>query len=125
MDQLYCRRNVDLSHFSSVVTLKEKISLVIRRYFTDYAQNIPENATEIAYRSMVRDNQVDFGRLDEPFQEEIINSVSQSKSAQEEIRKQVKIESPDSGIIEKNKDSISRNYAQRTYVERLGKIYHS
>ena len=125
LDQLYGRLNVDLSHFSSVVTLKEKISLVIRRYFTDYAQNIPENATEIAYRSMVRDNQVDFGRLDESFQEEIINSVSQSKSAQEEIRKQVKIENPDSGIIEKNKDSISRNYAQRTYVERLGKIYHS
>ena len=125
LNQLYGRLNIDLSHFSSVVTLKQKISLVIRRYFTDYAQNIPENATEIAYRSMVRDNQVDFGRLDEPFQKEIINSVSQSKSAQEDIRKQVKIEIPDSGIIEKNKDSIYSNYAQKTYAERLEKIYQS
>ena len=125
LNNLYERLDIDLSHFPSVETLRQKISFVIEKYFRNYGQSIPGNATEIAYRSMIQDNQIDFGRLDECGQKEIISSVLKSKTAQEQIRNQVKINNTDSGIIERNRESISRNFSQNTYIEKLGNIYDS
>jgi replication initiation and membrane attachment protein DnaB len=106
-------------------TLKLKISATLKQFFTDYRQGIPKDATETAYRSIVQDGQIDFGRLDEAFQEEIILSISKSKHAQGDIQSQINLDKLDSKIIQKNKESIIEKFAQDTYVKKLNIIYAS
>jgi replication initiation and membrane attachment protein DnaB len=122
---LYERLNIDLKHLVNKETLKLKISATLKQFFTDYRQGIPKDATEIAYRSIVQDNQIDFGRLDEALQEEIILSISKSKSAQSDVRLQINLERLDSKIIQTNKESIIEKFAQETYVKKLNFIYES
>jgi len=84
---------------------------------------MPSNATDIAYQSMVQNDQIDFGRLDEVLQEEIILSISKSTEARDEIRSQVNLERVDSEIILKNKESINENFAPKSYTTKLKHIY--
>jgi len=122
---LYERLNIDLKHLVNKETLKLKISATLEQFFTDYRQGIPKDATEIAYRSIVQDDKIDFGRLDEALQEEIILSISKSKSAQGDVQSQINLERLDSKIIQKNKESVIEKFAQETYVKKLNFIYES
>ena len=125
LDGLYERLNIDLKHLVNKETLKLKISATLKQFFTDYRQDLLKGATEIAYRSIVQDNQIDFGRLDEALQEEIILSISKSKRAQSDVRSQINLERLDSKIIQKNKESIIEKFAEETYVKKLNFIYES
>ena len=125
LDGLYERLNIDLNHLVNKEKLKLKISATLKQFFTDYRQGIPKDATETAYRSIVQDGQIDFGRLDEAFQEEIILSISKSKHAQGDIQSQINLDKLDSKIIQKNKESIIEKFAQDTYVKKLNIIYAS
>ncbi len=125
LDGLYERLNIDLNHLVNKETLKLKISATLKQFFTDYRQGIPKDATETAYRSIVQDGQIDFGRLDEAFQEEIILSISKSKHAQGDVQSQINLDKLDSKIIQKNKESIIEKFAQETYVKKLNIIYAS
>ena len=124
LEGLYERLNIDLQHLQNKEVLKFKINTVLKKLFTDYRQAIPKDATKIAYQSMVQGNRIDFGRLDEGLQEEIILSTSKSKSIQDDIRCQIKLEKLDPKIIQKNKESIIGNFAQENYVKKLNGIYN-
>lgn len=123
LNHLYQRININLKHLQNKGSLKSKIQTALEKFFLEYRQEMPSNATEIAYRSMVQNDQVDFGRLDEVLQEEIILSISKSTEARQEIRSQVKLEKIDLKIIQKNKESITENFAQKSYTTKLKHIY--
>ena len=129
LNHLYQRLNINLEHLQNKGSMKSKIQTILEKFFLEYRREIPSNAAEIAYQSMVQNDQVDFGRLDEALQEEIILSISKSTMARDEIRSQVKLERIDSKIILKNKESITENFAQKSYTTKLkliyGKVLHS
>ena len=123
LNHLYHRLNINLEHLHDKGALKSKIQTVLEHFFLEYGQEMPNNATETAYRSIVQNDQVDFGRLDEALQEEIILSISKSTQAREEIRSQVRLEKIDPKIIPTNKESICENFAQKSYTTKLKLIY--
>ena len=123
LNHLYQRININLEHLQNKGSLTSKIQTTLEKFFLEYQQEMPSNATDIAYQSMVQNDQVDFGRLDEVLQEEIILSISKSTEARDEIRSQVKLERIDSEIILKNKESINENFAPKSYTTKLKHIY--
>lgn len=123
LNHLYQRININLEHLKNKGSIKSKIQTILEKFFLEYRQEIPSNAAEIAYQSMVQNDQIDFGRLDEALQEEIILSIAKSTMARDEIRSQVKLERIDSKIILKNKESITENFAQKSYTTKLKLIY--
>ena len=72
LDNLYTRINIDTKHLSSREHLKPKINSALIKYFSEYGEKLPKHATELAYQSIVQEAGIDFGRLDESFQQEII-----------------------------------------------------
>lgn len=123
LNHLYQRININLEHLQNKGSLTSKIQTTLENFFLEYQQEMPSNATDIAYQSMVQNDQVDFGRLDEVLQEEIILSISKSTVARDEIRSQVKLERIDPEIILKNKESINENFAPKSYTTKLKHIY--
>ncbi len=123
LDNLYNRIDIDTQHLTSRKFLKSKINSVLVKYFSDYGKKLPVHATEIAYKSMVNEKGVDFGRLDETCQEEIISSVLKSKTSKELIQKQINLQEIDSKLIQKNKQAVLKNFSQKAYNHKLNSIY--
>ena len=125
LEYLYNRIDIDLKHLSSSELLKPKINSALIKYFFDYGKKLPEHATELAYRNIVQETGVDFGRLDESFQEEIICSVLNSKVSQVSIQKQVRLGRIDQKVIQENKKSVLDNFGQESYAKKVNRIYDS
>ncbi|MBT4770142.1 MAG: hypothetical protein HOO00_06405, partial [Rhodospirillaceae bacterium] len=73
--------------------------------------------------SIVNDNLVDFGRLDEPLQEELISAVIESDQAKESIRDQSSIECLPPAQIEENAKAVQENFSMHAYGNKLIGIY--
>ena len=123
LNNLYTRINIDTKHLSGRELLKPKINSALIKYFSDYGEKLPKHATELAYQSIVQEAGIDFGRLDESFQQEIICSVQKSKTAQEYIQNQVNLETPDINLIQDNKKAVLKNFDQQTYAKKVKVIY--
>ena len=69
------------------------------------------------------DNLVDFGRLDEPLQEELISAVIESDQAKESIRDQSSIDRLPPVQIEENAKAVRENFSMQAYGNKLFGIY--
>ena len=123
LNNLYTRIDIDPKHLPSKELLKPRIDSALIKYFSDYGKKLPKHATELAYQSIVQETGIDFGRLDESFQQEIICSVLKSKTAQESIQNQVGIENRNINLIQENKKAVMKNFDQQTYAEKVKMIY--
>ena len=75
------------------------------------------NADEIAYNSIVINKCLDFGRVDELTQEEIINSVCRSVSSATEIKDQIDLELSAHLRIDQNCTSVIQNFFKSIYSQ--------
>ena len=76
-----------------------------------------------AYESMVRNGRVDFGRLNESLQKQIIKRVCHSPSQIELIRAQVDLNTIGKEQVSSNHEAVSRNFALKNYGEKVLGIY--
>ncbi|MEK9983426.1 MAG: hypothetical protein VW879_01670, partial [Opitutae bacterium] len=81
-------------------------------------KNLPEGATETALDSILVEGKLDFGRLDEHDQLQIIRKASKSPEALPKLPK-----SP--AIIEKQANHVTENYNLPIYAKRLESIYQT
>jgi hypothetical protein len=125
LNHLYNRLDVDIKHLRSEEFLKPKITASLKKFFSDYGKELPSNSTDIAYHSIVKNGTLDFGRIDESSQMEIIDSVLKSPNAQKNIQLQIKTEKPNENIISKNQKNISKYFSQKAYTDKLQFIYNS
>ena len=86
-------------------------------------KNSTDQAVQEAYDSIVSDNLVDFGRLDEPLQEELISAVIESDQAKESIRDQSSIDRLPPVQIEENARAVRENFSMQAYGNKLFGIY--
>lgn len=125
LNHLYNRLDVDIKHLRSEEFLKPKITASLKKFFSDYGKELPSNSTDIAYHSIVKNGTLDFGRIDESSQMEIIDSVLKSPNAQKNIQLQIKTEKPNENIISKNQKNVSKYFSQKVYTDKLQFIYNS
>ena len=123
LNHMYNKIEIDLKHLKNSGVLKSKIKSVLNKFFSDYGQELPKNAEKIAYNSIVKNNMLDFGKVDELMQEEIILSVRKSEAAKIEIQNQAKIGESKTNILAENKNAVQENFSLNSYREKLFKIY--
>ena len=123
LTNLYERLEVDLALLSQPSELHPRIASVLSKFFLDYGVEEPAGSSQIAYDSLVRNNRVDFGRLDEGLQEELILAATGSGEIRKSIRSQAKIERLDSSLIEKNAGSVRKRFSLSAYGTKLAGIY--
>ena len=120
---LYDRLPIPLDCIPSVSQVKATIQSALAQFYLDYQEELPEDGTEIAFQSMVENDCIDFGRLDERNQRGIIRSVAQSPELQQGIQKHSGLEVLSGEIIDRNRQAVTEQFSLSSYAERTLNIY--
>jgi glycosyltransferase involved in cell wall biosynthesis len=120
---LYDRLPIPLDCIPSVSQVKATIQSALTQFYLDYQEELPEDGTEIAFQSMVENDCIDFGRLDERNQRGIIRSVAQSPELQQGIQKHSGLEVLSGEIIDRNRQAVTEQFSLSSYAERTLNIY--
>jgi len=123
LSNLYERLPIPLDCIPSVTELKETIQSALEKFYLSYQQDLPENGTELAFESMVENDSIDFGRLDESNQQAIIRTVSQSSDLQQGIQRHAGLKVLDNDIIDRNRHAVAEQFSLSSYADRTLKIY--
>ena len=104
--------------------LRSRITSELDKYLIQYGRNTKPEYAERALSSMVINDRVDFGRLDEEFQEVVIRKVSGSSSARREIGPAL-LESGffSQSVVESNQEIVRCAFSLDNYGDRLERIY--
>ena len=81
------------------------------------------DSAERAWEDAVADGRMDFGRLDEPAQAQVIRRLHGSPSARSELGRPPLAAPADAGLIAANRAVIASHYSVQRYGERLAAIY--
>lgn len=97
-------------------TLREVIRQRLRKLYRDYEIAEPPDASERAWRTMTRGDAIDFGRLDEAMQGDVLR---------EAVRRGFpgRLE-PDAGMIKHNAAVVRERLCPARYAARLGEVYN-
>jgi len=124
LSDLYERLEVPVNWIGAAA-LRERIRTALEKYMQAYGRscNTPDDVDR-AFCAFVSDDRVDFGRLDEPFQERIIEQLSKSASDRKQLRPRSlgPLDGPRSKI-EPNRQAVLKRFSLQDYGERLAEIY--
>ena len=123
LSNLYERLPIPLDCIPSVTELKETIQSALEKFYLSYRQDLPEDGTELAFKSMVENDSIDFGRLDESNQQAIIRTVSHSPDLQQGIQRHAGLEVLDNDTIDRNRHAVAEQFSLSSYADRTLKIY--
>ena len=123
LSNLYERLPIPLDCIPSVTELKETIQSALEKFYLSYQQDLPGDGTELAFESMVENDSIDFGRLDESKQQAIIRTVSHSPDLQQGIQRHAGLEVLDNDIIDRNRHAVAEQFSLSSYADRTLKIY--
>lgn len=120
LDNLYStlpvpEKLIDLSALTSAI---EKS---LQHIYFSYQIPIPRDATKRALQSMRAENFIDFGRLNEPFQSEVIRKAPWSPQLKEKVTESLQPTDPER--IESNASAVVKNFGLPAYGTQLLAIY--
>ena len=123
LDHLYERIEVDLELIGKEENFISLINQSLRQFYSDYGEIQPVNSSQLAIESMVKNGYIDFGRLNESMQKEVLNKIKTSSIVRTELREQITLDLPNKERFKKNKESIVENFSLKSYGTRLQNIY--
>lgn len=104
--------------------LKQNMLSGLQRSYDAYQYEFKPEYAETAYRAAVRDNLIDFGRLDEKNQEIAINNILHSRELKNFLsRYNPSFSTKITDIITNNKSIITEKYNEHVYADRLVDVY--
>ena len=118
---LYDRLDVPLEWIGAHV-LEKKIRAARQVFLAAYGRRPAVDDCERVVAAWVHDRQVDFGRLDEPLQESIIDRVVASDAARRQISVRC-LQSSSACCVAGNGDAVRRSFGLEAYGQRLEAIY--
>jgi glycosyltransferase involved in cell wall biosynthesis len=123
LDGLYTRLEVPMD-WVGWETLEAKAREGLERMLGAYGRSPREEHVTRCLNTWVRDRHVDFGRLDEPLQQQVIRRVAGSQGAGAELRPARLAQDQDwEGRIQRNRAVVQEDYCLARYGERLLEIY--
>ena len=122
LDHMYSRMNLPLDLLPEQ-EIESRITSALKKLYADYERPLPEKALDMAQNSICRDEQIDFGRLNEPFQEILVSIVADSPDLAGGIRAQANLGILSNKTLEANCSAVRKNFSQHAYAERLWTVY--
>jgi glycosyltransferase involved in cell wall biosynthesis len=105
--------------------LKSKIRKQLSISFDSYGLTAKDADFEKAFKGAVKDDKIDFGKLDEELQKEAILSALKNRDKLKEIIKSpIKAVDAQDNIIKSNKKNIQSCYSIEKYTEKLLSVYN-
>lgn len=123
LNHLYERVETDMSLLSDPNSLPKLLERALSAFYHNYGKTPPEHAVRQAYDSMIDQGRIDFGRINESLQKEILRNLVSSPNELEDLRKQLRMTPPGKDLVAKNKESVIKNFGLEAYAERLFKLY--
>jgi len=123
LDALYKRLEVPLAWLDQEA-LRDRIATGLRRYLGAYGREPAAEARERVWAASVNEGRVDFGRLDEELQREVIRRVVGAPESHCEVRPGgLPSQVGSSELITRNRRAILESFGLDTYGERLAGLY--
>jgi hypothetical protein len=123
LPHLYERLEVPVEWLGQDV-LEQRARQGLERTWSAYGRSLHADDLQRALRAWIQDRQVDFGRLDEALQEQVIRTLVKSPAARQQL---VPAQLPDPGaelgLTGKNREAILANYGLEQYGPRLLELY--
>ncbi len=120
---LYERLDVSVDLLNDSSELRSAIENSMHRFYSAYEVALSSHAVEQAQNEIIRDDFVDFGRLDENFQRQILVNLLHSEEQRSNLRNAFPLRLPSSSEISKNKTVVEKKFSQLEYGHRLHAIY--
>ena len=125
LSNLYQRLDVPLEWIGEE-TLRDKIGSALERHFRSYGKELQTDDVDKAFAAFVRDDFVDFGRLDEPLQERVIERLIASPNDKKlMIPSALEIPSAAQEQVERNRQIVQLEFSLEHYGASLMDIYKS
>lgn len=123
LSSLYDRVDVPIEWIGEEVFRRE-LSHHLAISFGAYGRELPGDAVERAFHSAVRNGRADFGRLNEPMQQAIIERVCKEQGARSEISPDgIEDRVPAEETVAQNAEIIAREFSLSRYRSRLMRTY--
>ncbi len=123
LSHLYTRVDIPLQWLGQS-RLRKRVAEGLQQYRSRYGAKTSDDDIERAWNSMVRQDMVDFGRLDEPLQEEVIRQVDRGMEATAHIEPpRPGNRSRASASVKDNRRVVQENFNSRVYGRRLLELY--
>ena len=122
LDHLYSRMELPLDLLPGQ-EIESRIASALKKLYADYERPLPEKALDMAQSSICQNGKIDFGRLDEPFQEMLVSIVADSTDLAGEIRAQANLGNLSNKTLAANFSAVRKNFSQHAYAERLWTVY--
>ena len=124
LDSLYGKLPVPLAWIGANV-VRARIESAMRSMLLSYGRELGEETLTRAYEAAVEGMYVDFGRLDENLQEEVLRRVARDPACGRELERSSGLgPKPEAALVEANRRLIEREYNGDQYGKRLMQIYH-
>ena len=123
MSGLYTRLDIPASWIDGNV-LRHKVASRLRKHFQAYRRAITPEDVHTALSEISRSRMIDFGRLDENLQEQVITKILESPSTREELQPSTLGPHGDqTEPITRNRIAALRDFGLASYGKRLTSIY--
>ena len=123
LSTLYARLDVPLEWIGKE-TLRKRIDCGLRDFFQAYGRKPVSNAAECAFASFVESEMVDFGRLDEPLQEQIVQRIWETAGDRKRTQPSfLQRHGEAKSVIEQNRQAVTSEFGLERYGKRLFGIY--
>lgn len=124
LDALYERLDVPLAWIGED-RLRARIGKALRTLADSYDEAFSTDATATAWHSFVHGDRVDFGRLDEPLQQEIIERIWRDESARDAVSPKRLLPDTVPDRRAENRKTVNRLCSLSSYSERLAAVYRA
>ncbi|MCO5061171.1 MAG: hypothetical protein M9963_04075 [Kiritimatiellae bacterium] len=124
MDDLYERLDIPLAWIGAD-RLRARIQAALQHLASSYDEPLALESVEKAWQAFVHNSRVDFGRLDEPLQQEVIERLHRDSRSRDEILPSnlLPLGEPDRRV--ENRAVVKRLSSLPSYADRLTSAYHS
>lgn len=104
--------------------ITQALEQALTRTYAQYGQELPQGAVAQALVAMMPEpDRVDFGRLNEPLQECVVQQVAASPALRTSVRAQVFSQPATAAVIAHNHKLIEQYYSLQAYGKQLQRIY--
>ncbi len=104
-------------------TLRVHVQDTLEDLYAAYGEPPPEDGVARSLNAMVRNDFIDFGRLDEPLQETLIRTIGSSPELAAEVRRQANLVSQSPELVASNAGIVASEYGISAYGQKLLSVY--